>query len=302
MKVILKDIWGLLISTFKKAGDDEIFTFGAAIAFYTIFSIAPLLVLVVSMGGLFLSEEVIIDQIQFIAGDFLDDTTIQNMSEYFSESAEGGTGIFTTIIAVIAIAFGATTVISQLKIALDRIWNVREVKMKSVWKFLLNRLLSFGMILLISFLLILSLITEAVLGVVGSIFMENLPDFKIDFFIYLNQAGTLAFAVLAFTLIFKILPDVHARWIDVIVGACVTTLLFLLGKYLIGFYFSTAGIDATYRAAGSLIIFVIWVYYNVLIILLGAVFTQVYTERFGGKILPYKFVTLDGIPTIEHRE
>ncbi|MCC5906432.1 MAG: YihY/virulence factor BrkB family protein [Balneolaceae bacterium] len=302
MKVILKDIWELLISTFNKAGDDEIFTFGAAIAFYTIFSIAPLLVLVVSLGGLFLSEEIIIDQIQFIAGDFLDDATIHNMSEYFSESAEGGAGIFTTIIAVIAIAFGATTVISQLKIALDRIWNVREVKMKSVWKFLLNRLLSFGMILLISFLLILSLITEAALGVVGSIFMENLPDFEIDFFIYMNQAGTLAFAVLAFTLIFKILPDVHARWIDVVVGACVTTLLFLLGKYLIGFYFSTAGIDATYRAAGSLIIFVIWVYYNVLIILLGAVFTQVYTEKFGGKILPYKFVTLDGIPTIEHRE
>lgn len=302
MKVILKDIWELLISTFTKAGDDEIFTFGAAIAFYTIFSIAPLLVLVVSLGGLFLSEEIIIDQIQFIAGDFLDETTILNMSEYLSESAEGGAGIFTTIIAIIAIAFGATTVISQLKIALDRIWNVREVKMKSVWKFLLNRLLSFGMILLISFLLILSLITEAALGIIGSIFMENLPDFEIDFFIYMNQAGTLAFAVLAFTLIFKILPDVHARWIDVIVGACVTTLLFLLGKYLIGFYFSTAGIDATYRAAGSLIIFVIWVYYNVLIILLGAVFTQVYTEKFGGKILPYKFVTLDGIPTIEHRE
>ncbi len=302
MKVILKDIWELLISTFTKAGDDEIFTFGAAIAFYTIFSIAPLLVLVVSLGGLFLSEEIIIDQIQFIAGDFLDETTILNMSEYLSESAEGGAGIFTTIIAIIAIAFGATTVISQLKIALDRIWNVREVKMKSVWKFLLNRLLSFGMILLISFLLILSLITEAALGIIGSIFMENLPDFEIDFFIYMNQAGTLAFAVLAFTLIFKILPDVHARWIDVIVGACVTTLLFLLGKYLIGFYFSTAGIDATYRAAGSLIIFVIWVYYNVLIILFGAVFTQVYTEKFGGKILPYKFVTLDGIPTIEHRE
>jgi membrane protein len=302
MKVILSDIWELLKATFNKAGEDEIFTFGAAIAFYTIFSIAPLLVLVVSLGGVFLSEDTIVDQIQFIAGNFLDDSTIQDMSNYLGEQSEGGTGIFTTIIALFAIAFGATTVISQLKIALDRIWNVKEVKISSIWKFLINRLLSFGMILLFSFLLILSLIAEAVLGIVGNFFLENFPGFEIGFFRLLNQVSTAAFAILAFTLIFKILPDVHARWKDVLVGATVTTLLFLLGKYLIGVYFSAAGIDVTYRAAGSLIIFVIWVYYNVLIILLGAVFTQVYTAKFGGKILPYKFVTLEGIPTIERKE
>lgn len=114
--------------------------------------------------------------------------------------------------------------------------------------------------------------------------------------------GTIGFAILSFTLIFRILPDVHARWSDVLVGGIVTTLLFILGKYLIGFYFSAAGIDATYRAAGSLIVFVIWVYYNSLIILIGAVFTQVYTEKFGGKIMPYRFVTLEGVPKLERRE
>jgi membrane protein len=302
MKVILTDIWELLVATFSKAGDDEIFTFGAAIAFYTIFSIAPLLVLTVSLGGLFLSEQTIVEQIQFMAGDFLDDSSIESLNEQLAGRIGGGTGIFTTIIALFAIAFGATTVISQLKIALDRIWNVKEVKMNSVWKFLVNRLQSFGMILIFSFLLILSLIAEAVLGVAGEFFTTLFPNFKLDLFVFINKTGTAGFAILAFTLIFKILPDVHARWVDVLVGATVTTLLFLLGKYLISFYFSAAGIDATYRAAGSLIIFVIWVYYNALIILLGAVFTQVYTQKFGGKILPYKFVTLEGIPTIERRE
>ncbi len=302
MKVILKDIWDLTIATFKKSAEDEIFTFGAAIAFYTIFSIAPLLILIISVGGAFISEEAILRQIQAFAGDFLDDSMIETINTTIAERSAGGTGIFTTIIAIGAIIFGATTVISQLKIALNRIWNVREIKMNSVWNFVFNRLLSFGMILLFSILLIVSLIAEAILGIIGRFFSDLLPAIQLDLFMISSQIGTIAFAVLSFTLIFKILPDVHARWTDVLVGAAVTTVLFLLGKYLIGLYFSAAGIDVAYRAAGSLIIFVIFVYYNVLIVLLGAVFTQVYTEKFGGKILPYKFATLDGLPTIERRE
>ncbi len=302
MKVIFKDIWDLTKATFKKSADDEIFTFGAAIAFYTIFSIAPLLILVISVGSAFISEEAILDQIQFFAGDFLDDAMIETINSTIAERTAGGTGIFTTIIAIGAIIFGATTVISQLKVALNRIWNVREIKMNSIWNFIFNRLLSFGMILLFSILLIVSLVAEAVLGIIGSFFSDFLPEIQLDFFMISSQIGTIAFAVLSFTLIFKILPDVHARWTDVIVGATVTTVLFLLGKYLIGVYFSAAGIAVAYRAAGSLIIFVIFVYYNVLIVLLGAVFTQVYTEKFGSKILPYRFATLDGLPTIERRE
>lgn len=302
MKVILIDIWELIKATFNKSGDDEIFTFGAAIAFYTIFSIAPLLILIVSVGGAFLSEDAIMGQIQSFAGDFLDDSMIETINSTIAERSTGGAGLLTTIIAIGAIIFGATTVISQLKVALNKIWNVRDIKMNSIWNFIFNRLLSFGMILLFSILMIISLIAEAVLGILGSFFSDILPQIQLDLFMFSSQVTTIIFAVVSFTMIFKILPDVHARWTDVLVGATVTTVLFLLGKYLIGIYFSAAGIAAAYRAAGSLIIFVIYVYYNVLIVLLGAVFTQVYTEKFGGKILPYKFVTLDGVPTIERRE
>lgn len=302
MKVILKDIWELLTATFNKSADDEIFTFGAAIAFYTIFSIAPLLVLVISVGGVFISEEAIINQIQYFAGDFLDDEMIESINSTIAKQSEGGTGLITTIVAVFAIIFGATTVISQLKIALNKIWNVSEINMNSIWNFMLNRLISFGMILLFSFLLITSLIAEAVLGFAGRFLFVLLPDFEFNLVIITSQVSTIIFAILSFTLIFKILPDVHARWTDVLVGAAVTTVLFLFGKYMIGVYFSAAGIDVAYRAAGSLIVFVIYVYYNVLIILLGAVFTQVYTEKFGGKIMPYRFVTLEGMPTIERKE
>lgn len=302
MKVILTDIWDLLVQTINKSDEDEIITFAAAIAFYTIFSIAPLLILIVSIGGFFLGEQAIMTQIQEFAGEFLDESMITAIEEFMVSRTNDGAGIITTIIASVVIIFGATTVISQMKIALNKIWNVNEIKINSFYNFLFNRVLSFLMILIFSALFVFSLITESLLVIISGFIAEYLTALEIDLLIMISKMVTIGFAVLSFTLIFKILPDVHARWSDVLVGAIVTTLLFLLGKYLIGVYFSAAGIDATYRAAGSLVIFVIWVYYNILIILVGAVFTQVYTVKFGDHILPYRFVTLKGIPTLERKD
>lgn len=302
MKVIFKDIWHLIKATAEKSSEDEIFTFGAAIAFYTIFSIAPLLILVLSISGFFMNQGTILEQIQLVAGEFMDESMITALNDFAQNRIEEGAGILTTILATFVIIFGATTVISQLKIALNKIWNVREVKINSIYNFMFNRVLSFLMILMFSTLFVTSLIAESVLIVVSDLITNLWPALNLDYLINATQFGTIGFAVLSFTLIFKILPDVHARWTDVLVGGIVTTLLFIFGKYLIGFYFSAAGIDAAYRAAGSLIVFVIWVYYNSLIILVGAVFTQVYTERFGGKIMPYRFVTLEGVPTLERRD
>lgn len=302
MKVIFKDIWDLIKTTIEKSGDDEIFTFGAAIAFYTIFSIAPLLILVLSISGYFMNQGTILEQIRMVGGEFLDESMIHTLNDFAQNRIEEGAGFLTTIIATFVIIFGATTVISQLKIALNKIWNVRTVKINSIYNFMFNRGLSFLVILMFSTFFVTSLIAESVLVVISDLLTESWPAINLDRLMNATQMGTIGFAILSFTLIFRILPDVHARWSDVLVGGIVTTLLFILGKYLIGFYFSAAGIDATYRAAGSLIVFVIWVYYNSLIILIGAVFTQVYTEKFGGKIMPYRFVTLEGVPKLERRE
>lgn len=296
MRRFLRDIWELLVSTVNKAAEDEIFTFSAAIAFYTIFSLAPLLVLIMSLGGIFLSEQTIIQQVRFFAGDFLDESIINNLNDYLTKSNIKDGGLFTTILASVAIVFGATTVIGELKIALNRIWNVKEIKIHSVWNFFFNRLLSFGMIILFCLLLITSLVAEAVFGTVGYWVIHFLPDLGLDYYMIATEIGTIIIAIIAFTLIFNILPDIHAKWKDVFVGAFVTTILFLIGKYLISHYFSTAGIEAAYKAAGSLIIFVIWVYYNALVVLIGAVFTQVYTAKYGQKILPYRFTSLKNTP------
>lgn len=302
MKGLLKDIWELITTTIDKVVDDEILTYGAAIAFYTIFSIAPLLILILSISGFFFNQGTILEQIQVVAGEFMDESMITTLNEFAQSRIDEGTGILTTIIAILVIIFGATTVISQLKIALNKIWNVSDVKINSLYNFMFNRGLSFLIILMLSTLFVTSLIAESVLIVISGTIADLWPAINLDYLINATQIGTVAFATLSFTLIFRILPDVNARWSDVLVGGIVTTLLFMIGKYIISFYFTAAGIHAAYRAAGSLIVFVIWVYYNSLIILIGAVFTQVYTEKFGGKIMPYRFVTLEGVPTLERRE
>lgn len=302
MKVLLRDILRLLITTVNKAIEDEIFTFSAAIAFYTIFSFAPILILLLYLGGIFLSEQTIINQIQSVAGNFLDQSVLNNMNQYLSQLNLSEGSLFTTILAIAAVVFGATTVVGELKIALNRIWNVKEVKMNSVWNFLFNRLLSFGMIIILGTLLILSLVAEAILGTIGTWLVNFLPDFGLDYYQLVIQIGTIIIATIAFTLIFSILPDIQARLKDVAVGGLVTTLLFLIGKFLISYYFTSAGITAAYKAAGSLIIFIIWVYYNILVVLIGAVFTQVYTERYGERILPYRFSSLEEMPNIPKRD
>jgi len=292
LTTLRRELQVLLSKTFQKAADDEIMTHGAAIAFYTIFSITPLIVLVVYFGGIFLSEEIVAGQLTDYLGDYLDQSVIDNLINYITTRQQQHSGVITTIIAAGTVIFGATTVISQFKTTLNKIWNVEGITINSVWHFLLTRLLSFGMIILLSLLLLTSLLAELLLVIVASYFQDFFPGIELNIYGLIAQAITLLFAVSFFTLIFKILPDVHARWKDVLVGGLVTTLLFLIGKFLIGYFFTAAGIEATYRAAGSLVIFIIWLYYNIQTILFGAVFTQVYTEMFGGKIKPYRFVSL----------
>lgn len=162
MKVIFKDIWDLIKTTIEKSGDDEIFTFGAAIAFYTIFSIAPLLILVLSISGYFMNQGTILEQIRMVGGEFLDESMIHTLNDFAQNRIEEGAGFLTTIIATFVIIFGATTVISQLKIALNKIWNVRTVKINSIYNFMFNRGLSFLVILMFSTFFVTSLIAESV--------------------------------------------------------------------------------------------------------------------------------------------
>ena len=282
----------LIGGTIAKAIDDDILTQGAAIAFYTVFSVAPLFILMVSVSDIFLSEEYIRTEVQALMSDFVGPDITSSLFQYIGEVNFSASGIFTTIIASLTLAFGATTVITQLKHTLNIIWNIESVQINSVWNFLLNRLLSFGVIILATALLVVSLLAEVVIGIISEFFSQSFLNIDFGSYLMVTELTTVAFAMVFFALIFKILPDVNAPWKDIFVGAIATTALFMLGKYFIGLYLTASGISTAYRAAGSLVIFIVWVYYNVQTILLGAVFTQVYTEMFGGKIVPYRYVKL----------
>ena len=303
---MIKQWWNTFVSLLKKtaakSANDEILTYSAAIAFYTIFSTAPILILLISMGSLFLQEETVLNELNSFLGAYLDQGTIRQLSNAITGRVKESTSYLTTGIAIFAILFGATTVIMQLKIALNKIWHVQSVSLNTIKSFVFNRLISFGMIMLFSLLLVTSLLAEAFLGVASGYISSLIPYTDLETLILSTRIGTVGFAMVGFAFIFKILPDVHARWRDVFVGAFATTILFMIGKFLIGFYLSETGIDTTYRAAGSLVVFVIWVYFNIFSVLVGAVFTQVYTEHHGGAIRPYRFVTLGGSGSVNSTE
>lgn len=290
MTRLLTNIKKIAVATLNKAMEIDIFTQAAAIAFYTIFSIAPLFILIVSVASFFVSEEMITEQIQLQLNEAIGEDISNNLIQFISGQTDKPTSFWASILAGIIMIFGATTVVNQLKYALNRIWNVEEFTISSIGIFFLARVISFATVLLLSLLLLISLLAEGAVAMISSFFDHLLPTIPLDLYRYLTMISSNLIAMISFMLIFKILPDVHARWRDLAVGALVTTLLFILGKYLIGLYLSTAG--DTYRAAGTMIVFVVWVYYNILIILLGAIFTQVYTSMFGGEIKPYSFVEI----------
>jgi membrane protein len=172
-------------------------------------------------------------------------------------------------------------VITQLKNALNKIWGITNPKISSVVLYIFNRFLALITILVLAALFIASLLLEGGMTFFTGLFLPYLPDVFTPFLKLASSLLSILITIFFFTLTFKHLPDVHARWRDIFVGACITTVLFLIGKYLVGFYLASGSLQLTYKAAGSLVVFLIWIYYNIQIVLIGAEFTQVYTKRFG---------------------
>lgn len=294
MKRRLRQAWKLIEETANKSGQDYIFSHAAAIGFYTIFSLAPLFVLFLSIGGFLLEDAVIRNRLMQIAGRFLDPSLIDTLNQYAQTQLTSGEPIISLSISIIVLIFGATTVINQFKITLNRIWNVEEVKIHSVSFYLYSRLKSFSIMIIMLALLITSVLLEGILSFLTGFFGQIIPN--IDLYLGLSRLLTIAFSILSFAILFKYLPDVRAPWRDIFVGASITAGLFIAGKYAIGAYFSAFDIATAFKAAGSLIVFLVWIYYSSAIILIGAVFTQVYTRQFGGEIEPYRYVSFSKKP------
>ncbi len=283
---LLKTIKQLAKDTFKSAGEHDVALHGAAIAFYTIFSTAPLIIIIFALINFFLGEQqttqVLSNYISQLAGDDIASTLL----EISESSRRQASGFFASIAATAVLLFGATTVVAQLKDSLNTIWGITKPKINSVAQYVVNRLVSLLIILVLTLLFLTTLLLEGGLTFFSAFISSYLSSSLLPVVKIASVLLSISMTVVFFTIIFNVLPDVSASWKDVFIGACVTSVLFLAGKYLIGFYLSNASMHASYKAAGSFTIFMIWIYYNVQIVLLGAEFTQVYTKRFGRKIRP----------------
>ncbi|KAF0160011.1 MAG: membrane protein [Syntrophaceae bacterium] len=278
----LKNIWILIRAAASSWVDDYAQSMGAALAYYTLFSIAPLLLIVISVAGLIFGVEAargeIVGQLQGLMGR-QGAEAVQGLLESVNKPAESVTAL---LIGGILLLIGATTVFAELQDALDRIWRAPKRNNGGIWGLLRERVLSLGMIMGIGFLLMVSLVVSAVLAALGKLWGPLFAEWAILANV-INFIVSLAFTTTVFAMIYKIMPRVKVNWADVWIGAAVTALLFTLGKFLIGFYIGKSGLTSGFGAAGSLVVMLVWVYYSAQIFLMGAEFTWAYAITFGSR-------------------
>ena len=281
-----KETFSLLKATAFEWLDDQAPTLGAALAYYTVFSLAPLLIISIALAGLVFGAEAaqgqIFDQLRGLLGD-ASGKAMQEIVQ--SASAEPKTGVVATVIGFVTLLFGASGVFGQLQASLNIIWGVQPKPGRGILGIIRDRSLSFGFILVVGFLLLVSLLLTAGIAFVGKQFGAMVPGMEALIQI-LNSILSLAVITLLFGMMFKILPDANIAWRDVWIGAFITALLFTLGKFALGFYLGRSGVGSSYGAAGSLIVLLLWVYYSSQIVFFGAEFTQVYANRFGSHVTP----------------
>jgi len=282
--------FGLLKQTGQEFMEDKAPQLGAALAYYTVFSLAPLILVLLSLVGVIFRHDPagawnkITQQMSY----FLDPSAVQVVQNIAQKASEPGKSTIATIIGVALALFGASGVFGQLQDALNTIWGVKAKPGGGIWGFLRSRFLSFAMVGGICFLLLVSLTLESVLKGFSHYVQSMLPGgIIIAMTVYL--VFDFAVIVLLFAIIFKFLPDVNIQWRDVWIGAVMTALLFGVGKWALGFYLGSGTAGSAYGAASSLITLLLWVYYSSQILLFGAEFTQVYAERAGRGAKPDEY-------------
>lgn len=263
--------------------EDKASALAAALAYYSLFSLAPLVLIAVAVAGLVFGQQAAEGQLYAQLAGLIGDTGAKALQEIVARMhEEQGGGVLATIVGLATLFFGASGVFAQLQDSMNTIWKARPPTTNGIVEFLRVRLLSFSMVLGIGFLLLVSLILSAMLAAVGDYLGTLLPG-GAAVGQALNATVSLVVVTLLFAMIYKLLPDTPVAWRDVWVGALLTSFLFTLGKFAIGFYLAKASVASTYGAAGSIVILLLWVYYSSLILYLGAEFTHVYSMRHGSR-------------------
>ncbi|MEP6844654.1 MAG: YihY/virulence factor BrkB family protein [Panacibacter sp.] len=289
MATIVNNTWQILKQTFKDFADIKITRMSAALAYYTIFSIAPMLIVIITLCDIFLGRQAIEGQVYLQMKSFVGSDAAMQIQQLISNASISKDFSWASVVGVVALIFAATGVFAEIQDSINLIWRLKAKPRKGWLKILFNRLLSFSMVVSLGFILLVSLVINAALDLLTDELVNMFPGTELYIAYGLNillQFVTISFL---FGIIFKILPDAKIQWKDVRAGALTTALLFMLGKFAIGFYLGKSNISSSYGAAGSLVIILLWVYYSATILYFGAAFTKVHAQFTGRHIYPNSY-------------
>jgi len=281
----LERAWSLLKETVQEWTDDDVPRLAAALAYYTVFSLAPLLIIVISAAGLFFGQEAVEGRIVGQISGLVGERGAEAVQAMVANAARPGAGLIATVIGLCTLFIGATGVFAELQEAMDTIWDVKPRPGQGIWGTVKRRVLSFTMVLGTGFLLLVSLVLSAAVAGLAGYLETRMPGISILSRLLTHALG-LALTSAVFALIFKMVPDIEIGWRDVWLGAVLTALLFSIGRFALGEYLGRGAFASSYGAAGSLVVILFWVYYSAQIVLFGAEFTQVYARSRGSEIRP----------------
>jgi len=281
-----KDALSILKKTFNAFLEDRALKLSAALSYYTIFSLAPLLLLMISLAGLFLGRDAIQGHVFGEINGLIGNQAAAQIQDIIKNMELSGKTNMAVIIGAITLIIGATSVFGEIQDSINLIWKVKAKPKRGWVKLLKDRLLSSSLIVGLGFLLIVSLMVNGALVALSGLIKSYFPEITVFVFYVINIVISFSVITILFGVIFKVLPDAKIAWKDVRMGAFFTACLFMLGRYLIGVYIETTSAGSAYGAAGSLIIILVWVYYTAAILYFGAEFTKVYAEYIGSKIEP----------------
>jgi membrane protein len=281
-----QSLWQFAKTVVTQWLEDQPFQLASSLSYYTLFSLAPLLIIAIAVAGLVFGREAAQNQVvETLRGLIGQDSAkaVQDMIQNASNKPK--TGVISTILGVVALLFGAGGVVGQLQTSINMIWGVAAKSGQGVWGIIRTRFLSFAMVLAVGFLLLVSLAITAFVAGLSQVMGSLLGGAKIIAHVS-ELVVSFGLVTVLFAMIYKFLPDVQIRWRDVWIGAALTSVLFTIGKFLIGLYLGTSGVTSIFGAAGSLITVLLWVFYSALIFFLGAEFTQVYATHYGSEVVP----------------
>jgi len=285
-KVSFKGVIEVIKNSFSGFSDDKVTKLSGSLAYYTVFSLGPLLILIISLCSIFLGREAVEGKIYGQLAGFVGSDTAAQLQSIIKNAAIQGKSKIGLIIGGITLLVGATTVFAEIQDSINTIWGLKPKPKRGWLKMLQNRFLSFSVIISLGFLLLVSLGVSALIDGFSERLRAHFPDVTVVVFYIINMAITLVVTSTIFGVIFKVLPDAEIKWKDVMAGAITTALLFMLGKFGISFYIGKSNVGSTFGAAGSLVVLLLWVYYSSIILYFGAEFTKAYAVKFGSEIHP----------------